>query len=271
MEGNNVTDVHKLHKMGDLVDKDVTINPKATVQNIKVSELWGRIMTPFRMIISGPTLAGKSQFCKQLIKHRNVVFDKEFTRVLYAIPEESAHLHQEFIEELRKYYNHLEIVEGLPNLSELQLRVDQRPKLIIIDDLMTKVFSSESMLHLVTQDSHHCNCSVVITCQNVFFPGKYTKSFLRNASEKVFFFDKTDSLLLSIISRHMFPSQQHFLKRCFEWIYENRKDAKLKYLLVDSSSLSRLPTNALVRTFIFPENDDSNPKPVYFFPDERTK
>ena len=215
-------------------------------------------------------MSGKSTFALELISHRELVFDKQFSRIIYALPEDSIHLHQEFIKKLEEAFSAVEVVEGLPKVADLHLKEDKMQKLLIIDDLMSSVFDSHTMMDLVTKDSHHCNCSVVITCQNYFHPSKFGRTFVRNCSEKVIFFDKTDAKQLSILSTQIFPSQPNFLKNCFDWIYKEHPNTPLKYILIDSSVMSHFPHNALVRTFIFPEKE-KNPstiRPVLFFPSE---
>ncbi len=245
------------------------IQVNLTVEKLKVSSHFGKIITPSRMLISGPTMSGKSTFALELIKHRQVIYDNDFERIIYALPEDSIHLHHQFLEMVKTVYPPIEIVEGLPNINELHLKDDKSPKLLIIDDMMQSTFASKSMLDLITKDSHHCNCSLVVTCQNIFLPTKYGRTFVRNCSEKVIFFDKTDANQLSILTRQIFPRFPYFLQDCFDWIFANRRTDPLKYILIDSSSLSHLPYNAIVRTCIFPD-ENGIVRIRLFFPDKRT-
>ncbi len=100
---------------------------------------------------------GKSEFAFNLIKHRSVVYDVNFTRILYCLPEDNIHLHTDFINRLKATCDILEVVEGLPEVDKLQLKIDKRPKLVVIDDLVTKALASSVMLQLIMQDSHHSN------------------------------------------------------------------------------------------------------------------
>ncbi len=245
------------------------IQVNLTVEKLTVPTNFGKIITPSRMLICGPTMAGKSTFALELIKHRKIVYDKDFERIIYALPEDSMHLHQTFLETLKNVYPEIEIVEGLPNINELHLKDDKTPKLLIIDDMMNRTFGSKSMLDLITKDSHHSNCSVIVTCQNIFFPTKYGRTFVRNCSEKVIFFDKTDANQLSILARQIFPRFPYFLQDCFDWIFANRSNDLLKYILIDSSSLSHLPYNAVIRTCIFPDINGVV-RMRLFFPDKKT-
>ena len=251
----------------DSTTKHSKLQVNHTIEKITVSKDFGKIITPSRMLVAGPTLCGKSTFAFEIIKNREKIYDKAFDRIIYALPEDSIHLHQKFLEELKKVYENIEIVEGFPNVTELHLKEDQTTKLLIIDDMMQRVFGSQIMLDLITKDSHHCNCSLIVTSQNFFWPTKYGRTFVRNCSEKVIFFDKTDANQLSILTRQIFPKYPYFLQECFDWIFSNRKNDPLKYLLIDSSSLSEMPYNAIVRTCIFPEKD-GEVRLRLFFPDK---
>ncbi len=239
-----------------------------TVEQISVKANFGKIITPSRMLVAGPTLCGKSTFALQVIKNREKIYDKPFERIIYALPEDSVHLHQNFLQDLKNVYENIEIVEGFPNISDLHIKEDKSSKLLIIDDMMQSAFGSQTMLDLITKDSHHCNCSLLVTSQNFFWPTKYGRTFVRNCSEKVIFFDKTDANQLSILSRQIFPKYPYFLQECFDWIFSNRVNDLLKYVLIDSSSLSQMPYNAIVRSCIFPEKD-GEVRLRLFFPDKK--
>ncbi len=115
-------------------------------------------------------MCGKSQLILELLRNRDLVYTSKFTRIVYSLPEDSAHLHQDYLADLRQACPELEVVEGLPDLSALELRVDKRPKLLILDDLIQRAFNSQTYLTLATQDSHHCNISLIISTQNIFLP-----------------------------------------------------------------------------------------------------
>ncbi len=93
-------------------------------------------------------MVGKSEFAFNLVRHREIVYDGSFSRIIYCLPEDSVHLHVEFIKRLKAVCDYLELVEGLPDVEELQLKVDKTRKLIIIDDLVRRAFASSAMLQV---------------------------------------------------------------------------------------------------------------------------
>ncbi len=250
-----------------MADRNVVIDPKKKVQDLFVTSEFAKIVCPSRLVIAGPTMSGKSTFALNLIKHRNIVYSHPFSRILYAFPEGSLHLHQEFLKELRESSPSIEIVEGIPDMEEFHLAADKSShKLLILDDLMLKAFVSAHLLELITRTSHHSNISVVLITQSMFLPAKHRLTLIRNCSEKVIFHDKIDQMQLSIISRQIFPSKPSFLRECFDFIYKHTQKSDLKYVLLDASPLSDVPYNAIARTFIFP-GKDGKVKPIFFFPE----
>ncbi len=244
--------------------KNLILNPTKLVQEVEVPPDFIKIHCPSRMVVSGPSMVGKSRFALNLVKYRDIIYTHKFDRILYALPESSIHLHQNFLKDLEEACNFIEIIEGLPNINALDLAVEQSShKLLIMDDLMTKVFNSSEILELVTSTSHHSNISVVIICQSIFLPAKHRLTLVRNCSEKVIFHDKIDHNQLAVLSRHISSNNPNLLKECFDFIFQNTLKHDLKYVLLDASALSDLPYNACIRTFIFPDKD-GKVRPVFF-------
>ncbi len=246
------------------MSKNLSLKSNQIVQEIEVPPDFIKIKCPARMVVAGPSMIGKSRFALKLVQYRKEIFNENFDRILYALPENSLHLHRHFLENLREVCSFIQIVEGLPDIDELNLGAEQSShKLLIMDDLMSKAFGSTKILELVTSTSHHSNISVIIISQSIFLPAKHRLTLIRNCSEKVIFHNKVDYNQLAVISRHMSPGHPNFLKECFDFIYENTTKNDLKYVLIDSSPLSDLPYNACIRTFIFP-GSDGKVRPVFF-------
>ncbi len=244
--------------------KNLILNPLKLVEEVNVSKSFIKIHCPSRMVVAGPSLSGKSQFALKLIKYRTTVYSHQFDRIVYCLPENSIHLHQKFLENLKEACDFIEIIEGLPDIANLNLASDHSShKLLIMDDLMTRAFSRDHIQELITSTSHHSKISVIITTQSIFLPARHRLTLLRNCSEKVLFHDKIDQNQLQVLSRHITPGKPNFLKECFDFIYKHTKKGDLKYVVLDASPLSDLPYNACIRTFIFPE-EDGVVRPVFF-------
>ena len=95
-----------------------------------------------------PSMSGKSEFALNLIKYRECVYDKEFKRILYCIPEKNHHLYADFLKRLKDACSFCEVIFGLPDPDSLNLTSDKTSKLVIIDDLATSALQSSAMLQV---------------------------------------------------------------------------------------------------------------------------
>ena len=70
--------------------------------------------------------------------------------------------------------------EGIPDSEQLPVWF---PKggLLVLDDLMEEGRNDKRVLDLFTKHLHHQNMTVIYLCQDMFPPGKYTKSISQNA------------------------------------------------------------------------------------------
>ena len=73
----------------------------------------------------------------------------------------------------------IELYEGL--LDPAQYAKDNRPKLLILDDLLLEASDSDDILNLFTKGSHHGNTSVFFTSQNLFHKGKNHREISLNS------------------------------------------------------------------------------------------
>ena len=110
-------------------------------------ELTGKILTPARIELAGPTMCGKSTFMKYLVQYRDIVFDKPFMRIIYVAPDNGTESHFKFIQELEKACDFIEIIRGnLPSLESLQGNDDHT--LLLVDDFSMSLLSSKSYLEI---------------------------------------------------------------------------------------------------------------------------
>ena len=83
--------------------------------------------------------------------------------------------------------------EGLPTVKDL----DQwyRPSgggLLVVDDLMEEGGRDKLLLDIFSKHSHHRNVSVLYLTQDIFPPGKFSKTISRNANYIVVFKNPRD-------------------------------------------------------------------------------
>ena len=109
-----------------------------------------RFIVPCSMSISGPSQSGKSEFIVNLVKYRHLLFTSEFSRIIYCQPEILSHRSNSCFEKIKASFSQAELVNGLPNISKLNLDLNSLPTLLIIDDQMTTFLDSPAMVDLLT-------------------------------------------------------------------------------------------------------------------------
>lgn len=87
---------------------------------------WGH---PFTAILAGPTSCGKSTFIKKFLANINVMVDTKLYEIIYCLPDDQP---------IDSYFQKFRVIRGIP---DQQLFKDLRPRLVIIDDLMSETNS----------------------------------------------------------------------------------------------------------------------------------
>ena len=225
---------------------------------------WGFI-APFRLFISGSSSCGKSTFIEKLLYHHNFLIDTRFDYVFYAAPKHALGQAREgYIERLRQIYPSIDIIEGLPDVYDISLLPGH--KLVILDDLYQEIIDHESFRDLMTTHSHHGQISVILTSQNFFMQGKYSKSIMRNYTDMVIFDCKAERQIASYISRQIFPASKNFLPHVMDWLRHNIESPFARYCWIECNPQNRdLPEILRIRTKIFPDKDGSV-TPIVFTP-----
>lgn len=202
---------------------------------------------PFTAILAGPTSCGKSTFVKTFLNHINVMCDIRFCEIIYCLPEDQP---------VDKYFTKFRVVRGVPESSMFN---DLRPRLVIIDDLMSE--TNSDVVDLFTKGSHHFNVSIMYVTQNIFNQGKGRRTISLNAHYIVAFKNPRDRVQIQTLSRQVCPDNSRYIQEA----YKDATDRPFGYLLFDlkqsTSDLHRYRTN------IFPEDIPSN---VVYIPKKST-
>jgi len=237
-------------------------DPKLPVQEVNLSDDDLKLKWNFSMYISGPSQAGKSYLLLDIVKFRAQVCTQNFSRIIYCQSNSYSHKNQQFIKKLQAEFPTLELCNGLPNLNELNLTINNAPSLVLIDDLMDEVLNSNSMVHLASTDSHNFNISVIFVVQNYFASGRYGKTLVRNCHYRLFFYNRIEQLELRNISSQI-STYPNFMQANFDYLCKHYPDIP-PYLLIDGHSSS--PAKVLwCRSHIFPKGPENKITPIVFF------
>lgn len=238
------------------------INPSALVQEVDIGEDDLKFKTPFSMCVSGASMSGKTEFILKLIKHQRLLFEVNFNRIVYCEPESLVLRHNTAFDRLKEMFPAVELVEGIPDVAKLQLTLDSRPALLIIDDLMDAFLNSEAMVKLLSVEVHHFNISTIFTLQNFFAPSKFGKTISRNVNYRCIFYNRLDLREIRTISSQI-SHQPRFLLESFDFLHKNFPNEP-PYLIIDGHIKSPLK-ELFVRSHIFP-TDNNERRPLFFFP-----
>ena len=241
----------------------ISIDAKAMVQEVTLDENTLKFKTPFAMCVSGASMSGKSEFIAKLIINRRLLFDVEFEQIFYCAPETLVLRHNPIFEKIRESFPSAQLVNGLPDVSKLNLTLDNSFKLVVIDDLMESFLRSEAMVRLLSVECHHFNITIIYTLQNFFAQSKFCKTLHRNSHYRCIFYNRLDLTEIRTLSVQI-CQQPRFLQECFEFLRE-KFPIEPPYIIIDGHIHSPLK-ELFVRSQIFPHEGTNEIKPIFFFP-----
>ena len=148
------------------------------------------------MLVSGPTMAGKSTFVHKLLTSK--IFDWQPTNIYWYYGGDT-------IEGLdgRGYI----LRQGLPDNF-----LDVPPNsIVVLDDLMNEGKDHAGLTDLFTKLVHHKNLFVINITQNFFQNSKETRTRRLNTQYVVMFKNPSDVTQIHVIGRQMYPGNSTFL------------------------------------------------------------
>jgi hypothetical protein len=194
-----------------------------------------RFKLPANFYVSGQSQSGKSFFVRKLLQHLTL-FNPVPTKIIYCYGE----YQKEFAE-----LQNVELIEGFPsNLNELTQGHDN--SLVVLDDLMGECSKDQRVSDLFTRGSHHKGISVLYLTQNLFPPGKLSRTISLNCHYIIVFKNARDSLGIATLAKQMYPRQTNYLLDSF---HDATKQPH-SYLLIDCHP--QTPENLRLRTNILP-------------------
>ena len=100
----------------------------------------------------------------------------------------------------------VELTEGFPDHLNDMVRGHDH-SLVVLDDLMSQCSNDQRVADLFTRGSHHRGISVLYLMQNLFPPGKLSRTISLNSHYFVIFRNPRDSLGISTLAKQMFPGR----------------------------------------------------------------
>ena len=164
-----------------------------------------RFKVPSNFYISGQSQCGKSYLVRRLLYYLNDLFHPVPSKVIYCYGE-----YQKEFDQLHG----VEFIEGFPeDLNALTRGHEQT--LLVLDDLMSECSKDQRVSDLFTRGSHHKGISVLYLTQNLFPPGKLSRTISLNSHYFIVFKNPRDSLGIATLAKQMFPRRTQYLMDTF--------------------------------------------------------
>lgn len=159
-----------------------------------------RLRHPFTAIVAGPTMCGKTEFCRQLIQ--SDLITPEIEDVVWCYSE-----WQPTYELLK---DRVKFVEGMISPDDLDPAIT---RLVILDDHMDK--NDPRVETFFTRSCHHRNTSCIYIVQNLFNQGKGYRTCSLNSHYFFLYKNPRDAGQIRVLARQMFPGNARYLTESF--------------------------------------------------------
>ena len=131
-----------------------------------------RFKTPANFYICRQTQCGKSYMVRGMLRHLEVMFHPIPTKIMYC--------YGAYQKEFDELLSNVELVEGFPdNLSDMTR--GHKYSLVVLGDLMSQCSNDQRVADLFTKGSQHDGISVLYLTQNLFPPGKLSRTISLNS------------------------------------------------------------------------------------------
>lgn len=200
-----------------------------------------RIKTPFRMILAGPSMSGKTTFIRKLLVNGESMFDRQFVKILWCYGQ----YQNDTFAKIKSEAPNVEFHEGLPD--DIKTHFDtSHPNLLILDDLMADASKDERITKLFTVFSHHLNISLALLSQNIYHKGSQSRTISLNADIIILTKNTRDRSQIQYLARQLAPDKPKFIQES----YQDATSTPYGYLFLDLKP--ETPEQIRVRTGIFP-------------------
>ena len=199
-----------------------------------------RFKLPFSLLLAGPSGSGKTTFVHRLLLEGNEMLDPFPDKIVYIYE-----IWQNSFEELKRKIPQIIFVEGLPNDLDDVIPPNSTNTLLLLDDMMTHLKSTENVIVRLFTISRHKKISVCLLVQDLFY-SKQLRTVSINANFIALFRSTRDRLQVMNLAKQMYPGETKFLLEAFV----NATAEPYGYLLLDLRPTT--PEQFRVRTNIFP-------------------
>ena len=143
-------------------------------------------------------------------------------------------------------------VEGIPEDIPSLFPANCPPGILVLDDLMRNCSDEELILDLFTKVSHHCDVTCIYLTQNLFPPGKFSRSISLNAHYFIAFNNPRDTLGFRTLAQQAFAGNVPYVSESFQ----DATSHPFGYLVLDlhprTQNIQQLRTRILPTSHSYP-------------------
>lgn len=180
------------------------------------------------VLVSGPSLSGKSNFVYEIIKQKFDVFEKAPHHILYCLNEESRDINRTIMEK----FHGVRFVTGLDEMPQ----TFQPDTLIIFDDLLTNPSKkvNEKICDLISEyfirKVHHTSeiVGVIMIVQNLFMNYASFRTIAQNANYLLIFRSPRANTQINVLA-----NQLGYDKNILRSIFKEATKYPHSYLFID--------------------------------------
>lgn len=184
-------------------------------------------ISPFRMILSGSSGAGKTHFAGDLIQAN--LFEDQIEFVYYFHP---CYLDEPPVDWHESMSIPVSYQTGLPSVEQLTSMPPN--SLVVLDDLMDKCVGSEVIDHLFRVISGKRRISVMIMTQNYFVNGRFSRNIRNSCNYSVLMRNCCDATINTRAARAM-----NLIKPVAK-AEQNNADKEYPYIFIDQSQKAQV-------------------------------
>ena len=156
------------------------------------------IRHPSSVIIAGPSGSGKSDLTEHFLMEQSV-FQRKRRKIVYC--------YDRWQPRFDRMKHHMLFYKGIPEALVLTKWFGPtKGGVMVLDDLMAEGGQDKQVFDLFTKDSHHRNITVLYLTQDLFPPGKFSKTINCNAHYLIAFKHPRDQTGIRNVLTQGFPT-----------------------------------------------------------------
>lgn len=181
-----------------------------------------RFQHPFSAIVAGSSGTGKTVLTRSLLEDykQTTTITKHRLKVLWCHGQSQA-LHHEPIPGVDVIY-----------VEEFVSEFDDKPDIVIYDDLMSDIAGNKALTDVFTKKRHHENVSVIFIVQNLFFQSREMRTISLNCMYFILLKNPRDRSQIMAMGRQIFPMAMDYFMRSVDDAFRE----PFSHLIIDMTS-----------------------------------